>query len=299
MGAALTYARRYALFTLVGIAGEDDLDAPDLLGTTSSAEPPDASGQFEQGPTGTLTQHRRLRSVTTGSGCTAYRSLPPRSSIPKLQRHCANKLVAEIESLESAETAIAWASRGLIAKNRLATEDARCCGSGISGSDGDARRSRTFGRRSVNHERCDCCRVWRQQSADLSDTAGRTIRRAELIGCRAICSANQRRQRQAAPLSGQGALAVRLQAGVHRLRTATVRAAPHPLCPAARHQPKGERRVHRSIVPRPSSRKRRSSRITMRRRRFDVDLVLDLRYFSGGYAAQQQTRCRPTPQRLN
>src|SRR5579863_5133738 len=31
MGAALTYARRYALFTLVGIAGEDDLDAPDLL----------------------------------------------------------------------------------------------------------------------------------------------------------------------------------------------------------------------------------------------------------------------------
>ena len=31
MGAALTYARRYALFTLVGIAGEDDLDAPDLV----------------------------------------------------------------------------------------------------------------------------------------------------------------------------------------------------------------------------------------------------------------------------
>src|SRR3954447_6631536 len=31
MGAALTYARRYSLFTLVGIAGEDDLDAPDLL----------------------------------------------------------------------------------------------------------------------------------------------------------------------------------------------------------------------------------------------------------------------------
>jgi hypothetical protein len=30
LGAALTYARRYALFALVGIAGEDDLDAPDL-----------------------------------------------------------------------------------------------------------------------------------------------------------------------------------------------------------------------------------------------------------------------------
>ena len=29
-GRPLTYARRYALFTLVGIAGEDDLDAPGL-----------------------------------------------------------------------------------------------------------------------------------------------------------------------------------------------------------------------------------------------------------------------------
>src|SRR5271169_6517911 len=38
MGAALTYARRYALFTLVGIAGEDDLDAPDL-GVGDNADP--------------------------------------------------------------------------------------------------------------------------------------------------------------------------------------------------------------------------------------------------------------------
>src|SRR5579863_6593799 len=36
MGAALTYARRYALFTLVGIAGEDDLDAPDLVNPRQS-----------------------------------------------------------------------------------------------------------------------------------------------------------------------------------------------------------------------------------------------------------------------
>jgi hypothetical protein len=39
MGAALTYARRYALFTLVGIAGEDDLDAPDLGGMGTVARP--------------------------------------------------------------------------------------------------------------------------------------------------------------------------------------------------------------------------------------------------------------------
>src|SRR6201984_282450 len=46
MGAALTYARRYALFTLVGIAGEDDLDAPDLGAVpNSAAEPPQSNGQ--------------------------------------------------------------------------------------------------------------------------------------------------------------------------------------------------------------------------------------------------------------
>src|SRR6516165_6319930 len=38
LGAALTYARRYALFTLVGIAGEDDLDAPDLPAAATSPE---------------------------------------------------------------------------------------------------------------------------------------------------------------------------------------------------------------------------------------------------------------------
>jgi ERF superfamily len=38
MGAALTYARRYALFTLVGIAGEDDLDAPHLSSCGPAAE---------------------------------------------------------------------------------------------------------------------------------------------------------------------------------------------------------------------------------------------------------------------
>src|SRR6478672_6515514 len=46
MGAALTYARRYALFTLVGIAGEDDIDAPDLNVPTPTA----ASGRNQQTP---------------------------------------------------------------------------------------------------------------------------------------------------------------------------------------------------------------------------------------------------------
>ncbi len=39
MGAALTYARRYSLFALVGIAGDDDLDAPNLNCRPQSGEP--------------------------------------------------------------------------------------------------------------------------------------------------------------------------------------------------------------------------------------------------------------------
>src|SRR6202521_6144105 len=62
MGAALTYARRYALFTLVGIAGEDDLDAPDLITPTSPPSDPqkpkrDAVNGSRPGPRGPV--HRR------------------------------------------------------------------------------------------------------------------------------------------------------------------------------------------------------------------------------------------------
>jgi hypothetical protein len=46
--AALTYARRYALFTLVGIAGEDDFDAPDLTacGPAAGYEPDPRQNRF-------------------------------------------------------------------------------------------------------------------------------------------------------------------------------------------------------------------------------------------------------------
>jgi hypothetical protein len=54
MGAALTYARRYALFTMVGIAGEDDIDAPDLnapipSAPTAAKPTPNRHGQLNGG----------------------------------------------------------------------------------------------------------------------------------------------------------------------------------------------------------------------------------------------------------
>src|SRR5262245_32736844 len=64
MGAALTYARRYALFTLVGIAGEDDLDAPDLPITTtdpgfSCSKPPGKMNGQDGEPAGKAEWHRK------------------------------------------------------------------------------------------------------------------------------------------------------------------------------------------------------------------------------------------------
>ena len=81
MGAALTYARRYALFTLVGIAGEDDLDAPDLI---SSAPPRDRSSGAE-GASGHASSHGRGAGNGHGSGRLDARSpnLAARTPLPR------------------------------------------------------------------------------------------------------------------------------------------------------------------------------------------------------------------------
>src|ERR1700758_38933 len=72
MGAALTYARRYALFTLVGIAGEDDLDAPDLC-----AAPPTTAARA-----GTGSDELRLPPRSEGNGRT--RAVAQAASSPVL-----------------------------------------------------------------------------------------------------------------------------------------------------------------------------------------------------------------------
>src|SRR4051794_19496848 len=66
MGAALTYARRYALFTLVGIAGEDDLDAPDLNGGLDGSVPQlDHAGQGAPSPAATASTSETEPVATT------------------------------------------------------------------------------------------------------------------------------------------------------------------------------------------------------------------------------------------
>jgi hypothetical protein len=123
MGAALTYARRYALFTLVGIAGEDDLDAPDLIAQTtppSKAESPrgNQNGQLSRGQV-----HSRPQ-FSTGRRTKAV-SNPPKSTLaPEASTALRDQLTAELKDLNSAEDAANWAQRVLATKNTLTTADA-------------------------------------------------------------------------------------------------------------------------------------------------------------------------------
>jgi hypothetical protein len=105
MGAALTYARRYALFTLVGIAGEDDLDASDALIEVTPPKQvlPEALPR------------KPARSVV---------HRPPVLS-KALSRQLRDELIAEIGVLKDDMELALWAHRRLAAKNTLIADDAR------------------------------------------------------------------------------------------------------------------------------------------------------------------------------
>jgi ERF superfamily len=121
MGAALTYARRYALFTLVGIAGEDDLDAPDIGAPSKpSGEPPRASDDRAR-PNG----HAAVAEPAVRGGRLPPVRSPQRALTANLSATLRDSLVAELASLNSADDAAAWAYRRLSAKNALMAGDAQ------------------------------------------------------------------------------------------------------------------------------------------------------------------------------
>jgi ERF superfamily len=117
MGAALTYARRYALFTLVGIAGEDDLDAPDFCAVPSTTAARTGTRSGELLPP--------LRSDGNGRTRAAARA----ASTPFLSSDesaaLRDRLLGEIGDLQSVESATSWAQGALAARNRLSAEDAK------------------------------------------------------------------------------------------------------------------------------------------------------------------------------
>jgi ERF superfamily len=116
MGAALTYARRYALFTLVGIAGEDDLDAPDLPAPAAASENKEKRLEDVQGQSVQQDSHGRRPKAN------------PTCLKPKLDSEASaalrEQLTSELKDLNSAEEAANWAHRVMGAKNSLTAADA-------------------------------------------------------------------------------------------------------------------------------------------------------------------------------
>jgi ERF superfamily len=119
MGAALTYARRYALFTLVGIAGEDDLDAPDLLSPPAPETRSDSPIRNKKDRNGGQEQS------FSGSHHAKAGSTPSRPKLePEASAALREQLTAELKDISSAEEAATWAHRVMSAKNSLAGADA-------------------------------------------------------------------------------------------------------------------------------------------------------------------------------
>jgi hypothetical protein len=122
MGAALTYARRYALFTLVGIAGEDDIDAPDL------STPKSQSTNFEKPESG---RKRRLNDANRDSTIRAASERQAGPSSPnvtlklRLSATLRDQLLAQLNNIDSSGALTMWTHRNLSAKNSLIPADAQ------------------------------------------------------------------------------------------------------------------------------------------------------------------------------
>jgi hypothetical protein len=104
MGAALTYARRYALFAIVGIAGEDDLDAPDAVPAPIAAV----------GASPKLDAKRD-------------KAIPRRASVLDLSNSSVLKdeMLSEIAARSNENALLAWAESSFAKKNTLVEADAQ------------------------------------------------------------------------------------------------------------------------------------------------------------------------------
>jgi hypothetical protein len=122
MGAALTYARRYALFTLVGIAGEDDLDASDLCDGARSPTPSADERSLKPGHGQTRVPARK---PGNGDGRHSMHGERPSTLEPEQSAALRGKLLTALGNITSADGATIWAQEALAAKNRLAATDAK------------------------------------------------------------------------------------------------------------------------------------------------------------------------------
>ncbi len=127
MGAALTYARRYALFTLVGIAGEDDRDAPD--GAAKPAQGSDAVPTLSGNGHSPFGQFSRPMAFQAPQRQAAHPKNGDRHPVTPLSAAASSefreRLVAELTRVVSVNDAATWAKRSMREKNRLIRADAQ------------------------------------------------------------------------------------------------------------------------------------------------------------------------------
>jgi hypothetical protein len=122
MGAALTYARRYALFTLVGIAGEDDLDAPDLISSQTEPSPVRHPANVEKGHLNGGQQLRAPKRIERSAE--KARTLEP-SLTAEDSAALRDRLIMELNDISSGEDAALWVKRIMPDRNRLVAVDAQ------------------------------------------------------------------------------------------------------------------------------------------------------------------------------
>ena len=122
MGAALTYARRYALFTLVGIAGEDDFDAPDVCDGARSPTPSAVERSLKPSDGQLRVPPRKPGNGQRRHGMHGER---PSTLASEQSSTLREQLLTALGNVTSSDGATIWAQEALAAKNRLASTDAK------------------------------------------------------------------------------------------------------------------------------------------------------------------------------
>jgi hypothetical protein len=269
MGAALTYARRYALFTLVGIAGEDDLDAPDVGGGLDGGVPVDigwpAAGEHPilnatappqgAGPalTGTLAAGGPRKTVR-----------PPRVILdPQDSRALRKQLVMEVGEIMDVKALTAWAGKILPQKNKLVTTDAEVVETAFAAKlrrvtplgykPPDQQYNRVGNQRHLSH-RDDAERLAQAERSTHAAALGRARKRIGRGRYARSCGPIVRHTDwQDAAVTGPGSPEVRQRAALCRLWPQSLGCPSSQVCARARPWPQSKRRIHGAALSYASS----------------------------------------------
>ena len=245
MGAALTYARRYALFTLVGIAGEDDLDAPDLIGPsqpTHNRRPTRGNGRLDRKSSGLAarTSLARPAKPTANNDNARAKVLAAVRLDIAASAHLRDVMLTELNAIGSEDAAAKWAHRRLAEKNKLNATDAKHIE--------EAFRAKLLSFAIHHAERVPGSKNGEQTSSDKAEhnkkgksASSPAIDKSVLI------------HPEFAARSRSRPCAVCCSANVPGLRPSALRCPSSALCakPGARQQ--GQRRVHGTTMPGTSS----------------------------------------------